>query len=1064
VSDRCGWRWRVALPGRAASTLLLAAALVGQEGPTALARLRSLLAEAATRQADADAAGARAAVARAAPIAAGLDLTDDAACAALVALARTALNVGEMDTATSVAERLIAGRKVVDGERDAAVLDAYDLIGLVKEMSGDPGGALQHFEAACAKFASTLPADDPALFRMQLRVGLHMAGLGRVREAVATSESALAGLTARLPDDDVRLNMARALVASVYSTAGDSRASLALYAQALPILEQKLSADNESLESLQVNHGVAVARAGDYARARAIWEGALTARQRRLPPHHPLVLETQTYLLFSYAMQGEARRALEMGTQVLAVRSQTQPPDHPEVLNLCTNLAAMREILGDLRGAEDLLQRVVAAWEVADTPNPQRQAWAMAALAGVRFELGEFDGVRGLLERARELQADLPEHHPEALRVQQVLALALAQEGDTAAALALGAHVVEVCAAHYPDDWQVQHVARANLAQVMFKTGDFAGARDLQQLPPQLVALGAEHPDVIVARGELGASLLALGDLAGARRELAAAVRGYAAMIEIASAVFSPIATEKHNAHLAVPVSELLSAGADTTDPRQHAEDLECVIAVRGHSERRAHFAAAVRAAAARDQQVHARLQAALAARASLLQLLESADAADADALRAAERAAARADEDLTLALGEGRASARLPLAELGPRLPADKAAVLTVTYGRVAPVAPGRKIDVVEHVACFVVTRGGVRRHELGEGKPIAAAVNSLRYHLRHGGEAEVKVQARNLPTALRDVLRSLPAGLRHLLVCPDGALATVPWELLPGSDGEPLGERVEVTYADNLTAPEPAGLPLHPPSLLAVGGVDFDAVVPATASPLGPVPSLALRGDAAYPPLPGARAEVNGVVAAFVAAHPDAACKLLVGAQASRAGVIDAAPHCRYLHLATHGSAAADRFWQPMPAKGAATPALDRGLLARLVLAGANRPRANDMATSMLTASELAELDLTRCELAVLSACDANVGERWFGEAVTGINRGLKLAGVRHTITSLWKVRDDGAQAFFAAFYARLWQRDGEPCSIAAALAHARAATKSRGFGPDVWACFVHYGPLAD
>jgi CHAT domain-containing protein len=57
--------------------------------------------------------------------------------------------------------------------------------------------------------------------------------------------------------------------------------------------------------------------------------------------------------------------------------------------------------------------------------------------------------------------------------------------------------------------------------------------------------------------------------------------------------------------------------------------------------------------------------------------------------------------------------------------------------------------------------------------------------------------------------------------------------------------------------------------------------------------------------------------------------------------------------------------------------------------------------------------------------------------GEAVTGLNRALQLAGVRNTITSLWKVDDDGAAAFFRAFYAVIRE----------------------GFGPGVWAGFVLY-----
>ena len=51
---------------------------------------------------------------------------------------------------------------------------------------------------------------------------------------------------------------------------------------------------------------------------------------------------------------------------------------------------------------------------------------------------------------------------------------------------------------------------------------------------------------------------------------------------------------------------------------------------------------------------------------------------------------------------------------------------------------------------------------------------------------------------------------------------------------------------------------------------------------------------------------------------------------------------------------------------------------------------------------------LDLSNCELAVLSACETNVGIRRAGQGIQSLQGALHAAGARTAITSLWKVDD--------------------------------------------------------
>src|SRR5207249_10438972 len=98
--------------------------------------------------------------------------------------------------------------------------------------------------------------------------------------------------------------------------------------------------------------------------------------------------------------------------------------------------------------------------------------------------------------------------------------------------------------------------------------------------------------------------------------------------------------------------------------------------------------------------------------------------------------------------------------------------------------------------------------------------------------------------------------------------------------------------------------------------------------------------------------------------------------------------------------------------------------GLLSGLVLAGANKPAA-DGDDGVLTALEVAELDLSKVELAVLSACETGLGEVAGGEGVLGLQRAFQVAGARSTVTSLWQVDDDATRQLMERFYAGLWDR---------------------------------------
>jgi CHAT domain-containing protein len=99
-------------------------------------------------------------------------------------------------------------------------------------------------------------------------------------------------------------------------------------------------------------------------------------------------------------------------------------------------------------------------------------------------------------------------------------------------------------------------------------------------------------------------------------------------------------------------------------------------------------------------------------------------------------------------------------------------------------------------------------------------------------------------------------------------------------------------------------------------------------------------------------------------------------------------------------------------------------------LALTGAGRrPTPPGQDDGILTALEVAELDLAGVELAVLSACETGLGEVAGGEGLLGLQRAFQVAGAHSVVASLWKVDDRRTAALMERFYAHLWTEGLSP-----------------------------------
>ena len=250
------------------------------------------------------------------------------------------------------------------------------------------------------------------------------------------------------------------------------------------------------------------------------------------------------------------------------------------------------------------------------------------------------------------------------------------------------------------------------------------------------------------------------------------------------------------------------------------------------------------------------------------------------------------------------------------------------------------------------------------------------------------------------------------ELILCPDGALTFLNFGVLPDSNKKFLAEKIKVNYV-SAARDMVFGLRKN----ISVGGprskvgifVDPDFGAP----PFFRVKELiAARRSTELHQLPEARLEGMAVKAAFRSITPR--IDVFTGSEATEIRLTGSGPYNR-IHIGTHGFFNKFSTKNPMKASGLAMAGAYPNLKVGLKSEYDENP--ND---GILTAEEIAKMDLKSCDLISVSACQSGMGQSLGGEGVLGIRRGFYRAGAKNVLLCLWPIGDKEARAFVENFYA--------------------------------------------
>jgi CHAT domain-containing protein len=431
----------------------------------------------------------------------------------------------------------------------------------------------------------------------------------------------------------------------------------------------------------------------------------------------------------------------------------------------------------------------------------------------------------------------------------------------------------------------------------------------------------------------------------------------------------------------------------------------------------------------------------------------------------------------------EERQPVRLPSVQA--LIPTDAALVELVQYYHYNPeAARSERWRSPRYVAYVLHSNGTPKWVELGDAQEIDRLANQFRNALQTQ-DPNIKAIARQLDAKLMQPIRSLLDNRKHLLLSPDGQLNLIPFAALVDENDRYLVENYTITYLtsgrdllklQNNVPSRQAPVILANPDYANPGNPNSVAITPRNPRPASAQADTARSSNQRsvdlttlqFGPLEGTETEQRAIAPLL----PNAT--VLTGAQATE-NAVKRLQAPSILHIATHGFFLQDVDCVPITgSRGDATievQPLNNGkpcvptpqntenplMRSGLALAGFNPRRSGDE-DGVLTAAEVAGLDLYGTQLVVLSACETGLGNVANGEGVYGLRRSFVMAGAESQLMSLWNVSDSGTSDLMSLYYQKL--RSGMGRSEALRQVQLEMLKTGQYQDPYYWAGFIFSG----
>lgn len=877
-----------------------------------------------------------------------------------------------------------------------------------------------------------------------------------------------------------------------------------LYKRALSIRTSKLG--EQSLEVAESNSdlGALNQAMGNFAAAEPYYQRALEVRRSKLGEDHPEVAQTLNELGNLAKQRGDFPLAETRFKQALAIREKKLPPTDPQVAESIGDLASLYQSMGDLKAAEPLLRRALELRQKALGPDHPDVAETMGQLAQLLRGRGQLAEAETLISKALAIrESKLGLRHPQVAESCSDMGDLQLQKGDLQKAESFYNRSLDVRRQIYGAEHPAVAQSMFKQASVLRARGELAKALPLfqQSLQMREKLLGPSHPDVAEALVGVAATQIGSGKVDAALPLLTRAV-------EIDELVLRSIGGSSNEARVdaflrTLRTQEEVIYSLLAENPSEAAVNLAAMTALlrkgRSVDEAADTSRALYQGLKEEERQKLAALREVRTRRADLA--LAGAGVYPPDVYQKLLRDLQASEEEQQAELVKSSQALRSKLQSARPTdvvasvqkaLPAGAALFEVVAFQRYTfkPTAqkPALGPGPLHYAAIVLGTEGKPLACDLGPGATIDTTIGNLLSALTNP-EADWEEPAKALKQLVLAPAREGLGKSAKWFLSPDGQLSLVPFGVLPLADGKAtLVDKIELVYVtsgrDLLRKSE--GESKTTVAVLADPQFSLTGKRAAAASEAGAGQSRAsgiyrgLRlGKVA--PLPGTRQEAKAIekllkkneLTSLMGDHATKQEFLKI----EQPGILHAATHGLFLGETSksgdnsRGVVIDEEEARPAPSTATAAGTAPRPIFVEnpllssmLVMAGAEtasktpaESRDPEIGNGLVTALEVASMNLWGTQLVVLSACETGRGDvSSLGQGVYGLRRAVMVAGAQTLLTSLWKVDDKATKDLMTRYYKNLLGGAGRAEAMRAAALYVR---KKRPH-PYYWAPFITIG----
>ena len=930
--------------------------------------------------------------------------------------------------------RALEIRERVLGPNHASLIRLLNQIGDTHNKAAEHEVSITYHERALALAELKHGSEHPAIVHQLNRLADTLRNLAKYDDAMALLQRAMDIQLQAHGEKSGETIAALGQLAETCRRRNDSAKAIEYYNRQIDILTHFHGPDHDSIAGIYTIQGSIYTQVSHYAKAKELLERALEIFTKRHGEENGSVATVKALMANLYSAIGDPEKALELDEEVVRIHKKTIGENHPLTAHRMDNLGVRYSALGEHEKAAELHERALKIVEKAYGRFHSSTAHVMGNCADSLLRNGDVDGARRLLSEVLEIRKQLVgPRHPTTAASMLMLAGVYSQSGDHQRALELNTEALRIFEESCPSP-QTHMVDALALVSASHKAlGNTGDARSFleRSLAMSEVIHGPQHLLTAYKHLELAELLYLEGELAPARSHAARAL----------------VAFERHTDE------SLLTDEWTRLKMLQEIDGtpfLFCLLRPEQIAQTSLRWKGIVLDSLLED---HALTK-------TFTFDTEAADQLDElkslrnELARTGYRRGAEPDRDglvqriaeiqrdmanRTTVFGRVRSSADLTLDVI---LPALAGGTTLVDFVEVHdPILEG---DACSQYGASVITENGEPVFVRIAGRvEIDIAVEGVHQALRVGDEELLRKHLATLGERLWGPLSSvIPDTTKRLMICPEGMLNFASFAVIPDGEGTFLCEKYPIHYIATPRDLLPAESGGRGKSIAIFANPAFDSSTgTAESAPLVMRSAeVSAFGKVRLPPLPGALQESDSLAGA--ASENGWSAHLFTGTDASEIN-LRSLEQAEILHLATHGF-----YLQRKEHPGAGTRAIHlEGKEERLdpvvasdgtlnpmrasgiALAGAqstfnswqNGTAPNPENDGILTAEEVAGLNLENTWLVTLSACETGIGEAKSGEGVFGLRRAFVQAGARNLLVTLWPVQDSSTAGFMRDFYAK-------------------------------------------